>query len=313
MNFALLQMLKETFHDFMEDKAMRLSAAISYYSVFSLAPLLVIAISVAGLVLGDEAVTGQLGKQMSVYVGPKVAEALQSLVQSASKPGSGVMGTVVGGMTLLIGATGIFSQLRDALNTIWGVKPREGGSAIKSFIMERILSFGLILVIGFLLLTSLLLTTALTAMSDYLEQIIPMPAFVWGMAAFCISFSVVSLLFACIFKFLPDVKMKWSHVWIGAIITALLFELGKFGLGYYLGNESTSSAYGAAGSIVLLLLWVYYATSILLFGAEFTQVYARSQGDVIRPKTNAEAVTKEGRAQQGMTTVTVKANEETDA
>lgn len=312
MKIAPFKLLKETFTNFMEDKALRLSAAIAYYSIFSLAPLLIIAISVAGIFLGPEAVSGHLSKELSSYVGPKAAEAVQSMVKSASKPGSGVIGSIIGGITLLVGATGIFGQLKDALNTIWEVKPKEGGNAIKSFIMERVLSFGMILIIGFLLLTSLLLTAALAGMSGYLENVIKMPAFVWGIAAFVISFSVVTLLFAFIFKFLPDARIKWAHVWIGAALTALMFEVGKFGLSFYLGQESTASAYGAAGSVVLLLLWIYYASSILLFGAEFTQVYAKAKGGAIEPKPNAELVNKEDRAQQGMEPETAKANPATD-
>ncbi len=294
-----VKLISETFTNWMEDNALRLSAALAYYSVFSIAPLLVIAISIAGWVLGAEAVNGQVGEQLKAYVGAQSAEAVESMVKSAAKPADSIVGGIVGFATLLIGASGIFGQLKDALNTIWEVKQKPG-AGILGFFRERILTFGMVLVIGFLLLVSLLLTTALAALNTYLERMMQMPAVVWGVIGFLISFGVVTVLFAFIFKVLPDAKVEWRNVWIGAVITALLFEIGKFGLSFYLGRESTASSYGAAGSVVLLLLWVYYASCILLFGAEFTQVYARDTGHVIEPAANAEPVTQEKRAQEGM-------------
>ncbi len=308
MNFQALtgnrvfKLLKATFDDWMEDNALRLSAALAYYSVFSIAPLLVIAISVAGLALGEEAVRGQLADQLASYVGPKAAEGVQSMVQSASKPSEGWTGAIVGFATLLLGAAGVFGQLKDALNTIWEVKSK-GGGGVWGFIRERLLSFGMVLVIGFLLLTSLLMTTALAALNGYFEKIVGMPQFVGGLLAFFVSFGVVTTLFAFIFKVLPDAQIEWRNVWTGAVVTALLFELGKFGLSFYLGRESTASSFGAAGSVVLLLLWVYYASCILLFGAEFTQVYAHETGHEIRPSANAVSVTAEARAQEGLVPV----------
>lgn len=300
----VFKLLKATFDDWMEDNALRLSAALAYYSIFSIAPLLIIAISVAGLVLGQEAVQGQLEGQLKTLIGVQAAAGVQSMVQSASKPSDGWMGAVVGFGTLLLGASGLFGQLKDALNTIWEVKAKDGGGAL-AFIRDRLLNFGLVLVIGFLLLTSLLLTTALAAMNGYFETLFGMPAFVGGALGFAVSFAVVTALFALIFKVLPDAQIEWRHVWIGAAVTALLFELGKFGLGFYLGRESTASSFGAAGSVVLLLLWVYYASCILLFGAEFTQVYARESGHQILPAAGAVSVTAESRAQQGLVPVGV--------
>ena len=295
----IFRMLKATFDAWMEDNALRLSAALAYYSIFSIAPLLVIAISVAGLVLGEEAVRGQLGHQLEGYLGTQAAEGVQTLVKSASKPSEGWLGAIVGFATLLIGASGVFGQLKDALNTIWEVKSR-GGAGVWGFIRERLLSFGMVLVIGFLLLTSLVLTTTLAALSGYFEQLVGIPPVVGALVAFAVSFGVVTLLFAFIFKALPDAQIEWRHVWIGAAVTALLFEIGKFGLGFYLGREGTASGFGAAGSVVILLLWVYYASCILLFGAEFTQVYARETGHDIQPSPNAVAVTAKERAQQGL-------------
>lgn len=296
----VFKLLKATFEDWMEDKALRLSAALAYYSIFSIAPLLVIAISVAGLVLGEEAVRGQLSQQLQSYIGAQAAEAVQSMVQSASKPSEGWFGATLGFVVLLIGASAIFGQLKDALNTIWEVKTL-GGTGVWGFIRARLLNFGIVLVIGFLLLTSLLLTTALAALDGYFEQLVGFPPFVGVILGFVISLGVVTTLFAFIFKVLPDAEIEWRHVWIGAAVTALLFELGKFGLSFYLGRESTASSFGAAGSIVLLLLWVYYASCILLFGAEFTQVYARECGHEIKPADGAVFVTAEARAQQGLT------------
>jgi membrane protein len=283
----------------MEDKALRLSAALAYYSVFSIAPLLVIAISVAGLVFGMEAVQGKLNDQLRGYVGAQSADAVQSMVQSAARPRAGWIGAITGVLVLVLGATGVFGQLKDALNTVWGVKATQR-AGWKALIRERLLSFGLVLVIGFLLLTSLLLTTAIAALNDYLNARLGVPGAVWAVVGFFISLGLVTVLFALIFKFLPDAKVRWRHVWLGALVTALLFEIGKFALSFYLWRESTASSYGAAASVVLLLLWVYYASCILLFGAEFTQVYARSKGHAIEPSANAVLVTPRQRAQEGL-------------
>ncbi len=296
----VVRLLKEAFADWMEDRALRLSAALAYYSVFSIAPLLIIAISVAGLVLGPDAVKGQLDEQLSSYIGPKAAETVQSMVQSAAKPSEGWIGAVVGFATLLLGASGVFGQLKDALNTIWEVEAKPG-AGVMGFIRARLLNFGMVLVIGFLLMVSLLMSTALASVSGYFGNAAGLSVVLGGIFGTLVSLSVVTLLFAFIFKMLPDAQIEWRNVWTGALVTAVLFELGKFGLGFYLGREGTSSTYGAAGSVVLLLLWVYYASCILLFGAEFTQVYARDKGHAIKPAPGAVAVTEEARAQQGMT------------
>lgn len=297
----VMHLLKTTFDGWMEDNALRLSAALAYYSIFSIAPLLVIAIGIAGLVLGHEAVHGQVGPLMQAYVGPQAAKALQSMIQSASKPSAGWLATTVGFVTLMLGASGVFGQLKDALNTIWEVKSQSSGG-VWGFLRGRLLNFGMVLIIGFLLLTSLLLSTALTAFTGFLQHLVGLPPALGVIFGFVVSFVVVAILFAFIFKVLPDARIEWRQVWIGAMVTALLFEVGKFGLSFYLGRESTASSFGAAGSVVLLLLWVYYASCILLFGAEFTQVYARETGHGIQPAPGAVAVTPEARAQQGIPT-----------
>ena len=292
-------LLKEAASEWMEDNALRLSAALAYYSIFSIAPLLVIAISIAGWVLGAEAVQGQLQEQLKTTIGTESAAAVQSMVQSAAKPSSSIIAGLVGFVTLIIGASGVFGALKDSLNTIWEVKTKPG-LGIKGFIKERLLSFGMVLVIGFLLLVSLLLTSALAAVNKSVGNALGVPTFIWGVFAFLLSFAMVTALFATIFKMLPDVKVEWRFVWIGAVVTALLFEIGKFLLGWYLGQESTKSSYGAAASIVLLLLWVYYTSLILFFGAEFTQVYARAVGGRVEPTETAEPITAEARAQEGL-------------
>ena len=295
--FALL---KDAFTDFMEDKALRLAAALAYYSIFSIAPLLVIAIAIAGMVFGAEAARGQLNQQMASYVGPQAASAVESMVQSASKPSQGVFATIAGFVVLLLGASGVFGQLKDALNTIWEVRVKSG-TGVKGFIKERLLSFGMVLVIGFLMLTSLILTAAMAGFTHKLSEMLPMPPVVWGVLTFLVSVAVVTLLFAMIFKVLPDAKVEWKDVWVGALVTAILFEIGKFALGLYLGKQGAESAYGAATAIVLLLLWIYYTSCIMFFGAEFTQVYARNRGRVIEPAECAELDTPQVRAGEVLT------------
>ena len=305
MNFSVVTenrvvvLLKKTLDAWLEDKALRLSAAVAYYSIFSIAPLLVISIGIAGLAFGEEAVRGQLQGQLTSYIGAPAAEGVQSLIQTASKPSQGIMATIIGFATLLLGASGVFGELKDALNTIWEVKAKPGNT-FKRFFRDRLMNFGMVLVIGFLLMTSLLMTTAIAALNHYLEMMFKLPAAVWAVIASLVSFSIVTTLFAFIFKVLPDAKVMWRNVWIGAAVTAALFETGKFGLSFYLGRESTASGFGAAGAVILLLLWVYYSSCILFFGAEFTQVYARETGHRILPSKNAEPMLPEERARQGL-------------
>lgn len=280
------KLLADTANDWQANNALRLSAALAYYSIFSIAPLLVLSVGLAGWFFGPDAVRGHLYDQLKGFVGPQASEAIQTMVQSTSHPTKSLMATLVGVVALLFGASGVFGQLKDALNTIWEVKAKPGlGWTI--FVRERLLSFGMVLVIGFLLLVSFLLTTLLSAFNKLMEGYLQMPSWVWGGAGLLVSFAVVTLLFAMMFKVLPDVNNQWRHVGVGAVATALLFEIGKFGLAYYLGRESTASSFGAAGSVVLLLLWVYYASCILLFGAEFTKMYAVASGDVLRPSAIA--------------------------
>jgi membrane protein len=277
---------QRTISKWLDDHAFRLSAALAYYSLFSLAPLLVLFIGVAGILFGPEAVQGRLDEEIASLVGPDSAVTIQSMVQSISNRHDNLLAGIIGGAVLLFAAGGVFGQLKDALNTIWGVKPKPGHSLLH-FVRDRFLSYAMVLGTGFLLLVSLIITTLLSAFSKRLESTFPLPPVVWLGLSFLISFCVVTLLFAMIFKYLPDVCIRWSDVWIGAAATALLFDLGKFLLAFYLGRESTASSYGAAGAVIILLMWVYYASAILLLGAEFTQVWAEVRGRKIRPDPHA--------------------------
>lgn len=271
--FALF---KQTFSEFSSDKVPRLGAALAYYTIFSIAPLLLIVIAIAGLVFGKEAASGAVYAQLRGVLGPKSAEMIQTMVEAAAKPKTSKIATIVGIFTLLLGASGVIGQLKDALNTIWDVKPEKSGfmGMLKTYLLKGAMVLG----IGFLLLVSLLLDSAIAAIGKFAGNHLPGGEAVWQVVQLVVSFGVITVLFAAIFRFLPDLKIEWRDVWFGAAFTALLFVLGKFGLGIYFGKSAVGSSYGAAGALVLVLLWIYYAAQIVLFGAEFTQVYARSHG-----------------------------------
>lgn len=297
---TIFALLKETVSEWNKDKASRLAAALAYYTVFSLSPLLIIVIAIAGAVFGEEAARGEIVGQIQGLVGKDGAEFIQAAIENAAKPqAGGGFASLVSIGVLLFGASGLFAQLQDALNTIWEVQP-DPKQGIASFIRTRFLSFSMVLGIGFLLLVSLVISAALTAVVGYLSNLLPAIASLLQVANFILGFVVTTVLFGLIYKFLPDVKITWSDVIIGAAITSLLFSLGRYLLGLYLGNSSFGSSYGAAGSLVVILAWVYYAAQILFFGAEFTQVYARRYGSQIVPDKNAIPITEEARAEQGM-------------
>ncbi len=269
---------KETVTRWTEDKASALAAALAYYALFSLAPLVLIAVAVAGLVFGRQAAEGQLYTQIAGLVGDASAKAVQGLVASMhQQKGGGVIATIIGIATLLFGASGVFAQLQDSMNTIWKAKPPTTNGIVE-FLRVRLLSFSMVLGIGFLLLVSLVLSAILAAVGDYLGSFIPGGAAVGQVLNATVSLVVVTVLFAMIFKLLPDTKVAWRDVWLGALVTSLLFTIGKFAIGFYLGKASVASSYGAAGSVVILLLWVYYSSLILYFGAEFTHVYSMRHG-----------------------------------
>ncbi len=296
---TIFSVLKETFSEWNTDKASRLAAALSYYTIFSLAPLLIIVIAIAGAVFGEEAARGEIVGQIQGLVGKEGAQFIQTAIENASQPKTGTIASIISVVVLLFGASGLFAQLQDALNTIWEVQPKPGRGLV-GMIRDRFLSFSMVLGVGFLLLVSLVMSAALAAVVNYFGNIIPGIGFLLQTANFILSFAITTLLFGLIYKVLPDVKIGWSDVWIGAIITSLLFSIGRFLLGMYLGNSGFGSTYGAAGSLVIILAWVYYAAQILFFGAEFTQVYARRFGSQIVPAKNAMPLTPEAGAEQGM-------------
>ena len=280
------KLLQETFKEWSDDKASRLAAALAYYTIFSIAPLLIIVIAIAGAVFGEEAARGQIVGQIQGLVGVDGAKFLETAIQNANKPKTGAIASIISVLVLLVGATGLFTELQDAMNTIWEVKPKPG-RGINNMIRLRFLSFAMVIGIGFLLLVSLVISTILATLVTYFSNLLPGFDFIWHIANFIISFAITTILFGLIFKVLPDVKIAWSDVLIGAALTSVLFSIGKFLLGQYLGNGSFGSSYGAAGSLVVILAWVNYAAQILFFGAEFTQVYSRRHGSGIVPTKNA--------------------------
>ena len=286
---------------------MRLSSSLAYYAIFSLAPLLVIVISMAGLVFGEEAARGQLAHQIALVAGPRAGEAIQSAVQSsAAQKTTGAVATVISVAVLLFGASTVFAELKDALNSIWGVVVKPGRPFL-TLLHDRFFSFSIVLAIGFLLLVSLILSALLAALSKYMSGHFELPPAAWQAWDVFITFTVVSGLFAMIFKLLPNVLIGWRDVWIGGVGTAFLFTLGKFVIGYYLGTSSVASSFGAAGSVVVVLAWIYYSSCILFFGAEFTKGYARKFGSGIVPNSRAVLVDDLLRARLGVSSAAVAA------
>lgn len=290
-----LTLFKETAKEFSEDKAPRLGAALAYYTIFSIGPLLLIAIAMAGIFLGDEAARGQVSNELGKFFGPQMAQSLEQMIEAAGKPKSGTIATIIGVITLMLGASGLFGQLKDALNTIWNVEPKKT-AGIMGFIKERFLSMAMVLGIGFLLLVTLVFDAVIAALGPMLERLVGGEAIVHALSLL-LSFAVATVMFAAIFRILPDMKIAWHDVWLGAIFTSVLFVLGKWGLGLYLGKAAVGSAYGAAGSLVILLVWVYWSAQILFFGAEFTQVYARTFGSMKGDTSKREARAKGGRVE----------------
>ncbi|QSJ18929.1 YihY/virulence factor BrkB family protein [Nostoc sp. UHCC 0702] len=295
---AIWRLLQETFKEWNEDKASRLAAALAYYTVFSIAPLLIIVIAIAGAVFGEEAARGEIFRQIQGLVGSDGAKFIETAIKNANKPQTGTIASIISILLLLLGATGLFTELQDSLNTIWEVKPKPG-RGFTNIIRQRFLSFAMVLGIGFLLLVSLVISAVLSALVAYFSNLLPGVDPLWQLVSFLLSFAITTVLFALIFKVLPDVKITWSNVAIGAIITSALFSIGRFLLGQYLGNSSFGSTYGAAGSLVVILAWVYYAAQILFFGAEFTQVYARKYGSGITPNKNAIPAKEQSRGSRG--------------
>ena len=284
-------LLKQTFQEWLQDKAPQLGAALAYYTVFSLAPLILVLLAIVGVIFRDDPAGAwdKITQQMSYFLDPSAVQVVQSIAQKASQPGKSTIATIVGVALALFGASGVFGQLQDALNTIWGVKAKPS-RGIWGFLRSRFLSFAMVAGICFLLLVSLAIEALLKGFSHYMQSVLPGGIAIALTVYLVFDFAVVVLLFAMIFKFLPDVKIQWRDVWIGAVMTAILFGIGKWLLGFYLGSGTAASAYGAASSLITLLLWVYYSSQILLFGAEFTQVYAARAGRAFKPSEYAVRV-----------------------
>lgn len=295
----VVELFKAAFADWSEDKASRLAAALSYYAAISLAPLLIVVLGIAGLVFGREAATGQVAAQITGLLGNQGAQVIQDIIANSSKPSTGILSTVIGTAVLLLGASGVFGALQDGLDTIWEVQPKPG-RGIAGLIKSRFLSLTMVFGVCFMLLISLAISAALSALGKYAGEVLPMPIFALELLNFIVSFVIITLLFALMYKFIPDAEIRWNDVWIGAAVTALLFTIGKFLIGLYLGRSTIGTAYGAAGSLVVILVWIYYSAQILFFGAELTQVYTNKYGSRIRPAKDAEPVTNESRAQEGL-------------
>jgi membrane protein len=287
----LFSLLKQTFSEWLEDKVPQLGAALAYYTVFSLAPLVLLLLAIVGFLFHNDPAGAwrKMTEQMSYFLDKSAVDVVQGIAQKASQPNKGVMATSIGILLALFGASGVFGQLQDALNTIWGVKAKPG-AGIAEFIRARFLSFAMVAGVCFLLLVSLVLESVLKSFSHYVQAMFPGGIVIALVVYSIFDLGVVVLLFASIFKFLPDVKIQWRDVWIGALMTAIFFAIGKWALGLYLGSGAAASAYGAASSLITLLLWIYYSSQILLFGAEFTQVYAARAGRAFVPAKYAVPV-----------------------
>ncbi|MDF2440358.1 MAG: rane protein, partial [Abditibacteriota bacterium] len=252
---AILELLKDTWTEWNEDKAPRLGAAFAYYTVFSLSPLLIVLIAIAGAFFGDEAARGQIQREISGTIGPDAAKATEDMINGAAQSkNTGLFASIAGIATLLLSSSALFGQLQDALNTIWEVAPKPG-QGFMAVVRQRFLSFSMVLGTGFLMLVSLAVSAAVSALGTFMGDVLPIPEFLLHIINFVIGFAVTTLLFAMIYKVLPDAEVQWHDVWIGAILTSLLFGIGRFALGVYLGKSGVSSTYGAAGSLVLILLW----------------------------------------------------------
>jgi membrane protein len=276
-----LQLIKQTIEEWQKDEAPRMGASLAYYALFSLAPLLVIVIAIVGFVYKGDTV-GQIQKQVQSLVGADAAKTIAAAIHNAGTFGHGLIATAVSFIILSLGATGVFSELHTAMNKIWKVPRREHGF-ILGVVREKFAAFTMVLGIAFLLLISMIVSAVLSAVTAYFNYLVPGATFVWHIVDLMVSFGVVTLLFALLFRYVPDERVTWRDVWIGAVATALLFDIGKFLIGFYIGKSSVGSMFGAAGSVVVILAWVYYSSQLVFFGAEFTHVYAIHRGSKSTP------------------------------
>jgi membrane protein len=285
-----IKLMKRTYTEWDNHQATRFGASVALYTLFSIAPLLLLVAAVVALAFSHDQAQAALIDQARSLIGQRGAEAVQSVLQSAQKPKSGFIATAIAFITLLFGASGVFIELREALNAMWDAKSRNS-SGIMGLVKDRLFSFGMVLSVGFLLLVSLLLSAGMSFVEKFFGNVVPIPTPVLHVFNFVLSFVVISGLFALMFKFVPDTRVEWRDVSVGAIGTALLFTIGKFLLGLYLGMASVGSTYGAAGSLVAVIVWVYYSAQIFFFGAEFTHVYAEERGTRAGQKPAANVVT----------------------
>jgi len=281
-------LLKLTAQEWWNDNTLRLAASLAFYTIFSFAPMLLIVVAIAGLVFDSGSATNQLIRQVEGLVGPEGATVVRGILEGIGGEDSGTLATILGVLTLIIGSTAVFGELQAALNQIWDVKAEPKHGLVGSLIRERLLSFGVVIGIGFLLLVSLVLSAALSAAQEWMAQGLPNLGWLWQALNLLLSFIMTTALFVLMYKILPDVELAWRDVFIGAAMTAVLFGVGKFIIGFYLGRASVGSYYGAAGSFVVLLVWVYYSALVCFFGAEFTHVYAKRLGAGVQPEKHAE-------------------------
>lgn len=286
--------LRETFEAYTRDNAARLAASIAFYAIFSVAPILIIATAIAGFIFGDDVAVAEIAADLDRFVSPETSEYVFTLVERWQNTTSGVLATIIGLGTLIWGAYRLFLALQDTLNMIWNVRPRENIGA-KAWIRMRLLPFVMVIMIGLLLLGSMLVTAALSALGRFFGEFFPIPTFLADLSNFVVWFALLTGLFAAIFKILPDATVKWRDVWIGAALTSFLFSVGRTLIGLYLAHTSTTSIFGASGSLVALLFWVYFSAQIFFWGAEFTQVWARHLGERIEPDPDAVRVERNSR------------------
>lgn len=285
----LFPLLKAAFHQWVEDRSPRLAAALSYYALFAVTPLLLISIAIAGLVFGEEAARGDVVRTVSEVVGETAGRAIEEVMRNARQSvHSGTLAALIGFALLLFGASGVFNHLKESLNAIWNVAPRERGGLVR-FLRKRFLSFAMVLAVGFLLLVSLIISAALAAGGRYVGSRLPGGETLWQVVNLVVSLAVITFLFALIFRYVPDIRVAWRDVWMGAAFTAILFTIGQTLIGFYLGRSNIATAYGAAGSVVVILVWIYYSSLIVFFGAEFAEVYARRRREGVtqpRPRSS---------------------------
>lgn len=280
--------IKETIQNFSADRALTLGAALAYYAIFSIGPLLVILVGVAGLVFSEQQAKQQIIQQAQGAVGENSARILQSMMSAQTKGGS-LIATIIGAVVLFLGASGVFGQLKDSLNLLWGVQPKSG-QAILTTVLNKLFAILMVLAIGLLLIVSMVATTFISGFAATLQHYVPLPAWFMQLVNVVVTLAILTLLFALIFKILPDAKTRWRAIWIGSLFTAILFLIGEYLLSWYFARQGATSSYGAAGSVVVLLAWIYYSSLILFLGAEFLQAYARHAGAQIVPTSHAEPI-----------------------